>query len=113
MFSRLLRLEFDGAEGYRTSIASNGGANWDREFKEMADALLTHLGSGKPLPAAELKEVATIVSEVKRNMASDSLEGTGAVFYYSETGRYGLHPGRWAWLLGRRGVEIRIMRSCL
>lgn len=32
----------------------------------MADALLTHLGSGKPLPASELQEAATIVSEVKR-----------------------------------------------
>lgn len=47
-------------------LDGNGGANWDGEFKEMADALLTHLGSGAPLPAFELKEATTIVSEVKR-----------------------------------------------
>lgn len=47
-------------------LDGNGGANWDTEFKEMADALLTHLGSGTPLPAFELKEATTIVSEVKR-----------------------------------------------
>lgn len=47
-------------------LDGNGGINWDAEFKQMADALLTHLGSGKPLPSSELKEAATIISEVKR-----------------------------------------------
>ncbi|MEP7453626.1 ankyrin repeat domain-containing protein [Phyllobacterium sp. SB3] len=47
-------------------LDGNGGINWDAEFKHMADALLTHLGSGKPLPPSDLKEAATIVSEVKR-----------------------------------------------
>lgn len=39
-------------------LDGNGGINWDAEFKQMADSLLTHLGSGRPLPAAELKEAA-------------------------------------------------------
>ncbi|MCX8998274.1 ankyrin repeat domain-containing protein [Rhizobiaceae bacterium BDR2-2] len=47
-------------------LDGNGGINWDAEFRQMADALLVHLGSGKPLPAPELKEAATIVGEVKR-----------------------------------------------
>jgi hypothetical protein len=47
-------------------LDGNGGVNWDAEFNQMADALLKHLGSGEPLPALELKEAATIVSEVKR-----------------------------------------------
>jgi ankyrin repeat protein len=47
-------------------LDGNGGINWDAEFRMMADALLTHLGSGTPLPASELQEAAAIVSEVKR-----------------------------------------------
>jgi hypothetical protein len=47
-------------------IDGNGGINWDADFRLMADALLTHLGSGKPLATAELREAATIVGEVKR-----------------------------------------------
>ena len=47
-------------------LGGNGGINWDADYKQMADALLAHLGSGKPLPDPELKEAATIVSEVKR-----------------------------------------------
>lgn len=47
-------------------LDGNGGINWDKEFEQMADALLMHLSSGKPLPQAELKEAATIIGEVKR-----------------------------------------------
>lgn len=47
-------------------LESNGGINWDADFKRMTDALLAHLGSGTPLPANELKEAGKIVSEVKR-----------------------------------------------
>lgn len=47
-------------------LDGNGGINWDAEFKQMADALLTHLGSGNPLPPSKLKDATTIVSEVKR-----------------------------------------------
>lgn len=47
-------------------LDGNGGINWDEEFKRMSESLLEYLGSGKPLPAAELKEATIIVSEVKR-----------------------------------------------
>ncbi|OWT73779.1 MULTISPECIES: ankyrin repeat domain-containing protein [unclassified Achromobacter] len=47
-------------------LDGNGGINWDAEFKQMADALLTHLGAGQPLPAPALREAATLVGEVKR-----------------------------------------------
>jgi hypothetical protein len=47
-------------------LDGNGGVNWDSDYKQMADALLVHLGSGEPLPDPELKEAATIVSEIKR-----------------------------------------------
>lgn len=47
-------------------IDGNGGINWDADFRLMADALLTHLGSGKPLTTGELRDAATIVGEVKR-----------------------------------------------
>ncbi|ALM85996.1 ankyrin repeat domain-containing protein [Bordetella sp. N] len=47
-------------------LDGNGGINWDAEFKQMADALLTHFGAGQPLPAPALREAATLVDEVKR-----------------------------------------------
>lgn len=47
-------------------IDGNGGINWDGQFKLMATALLTHVGSGQPLPAAQLSEAASIVDDVKR-----------------------------------------------
>ena len=47
-------------------LDGNGGITWDAEFKQMTDALLTHLGAGQPLPALELREAATLAGEVKR-----------------------------------------------
>lgn len=44
----------------------NGGVNWDKEYKKMADALLTYLGSGKPLPPVKLKDAADMIGEIKR-----------------------------------------------
>jgi len=44
----------------------NGGANWDADYKRMADAFLEHVQSGKPLSPPNLAEAAAIVSEVKR-----------------------------------------------
>lgn len=60
-------------------LDGNGGINWDKEFKQMADALLMHLGSGKSLPAAELKEATTIISEVKRKYGDTRRLGELAV----------------------------------
>ena len=47
-------------------LERNGGVNWDAQYRAMADAWLAHVGSGKPLPAAELQDAATTVAEVKR-----------------------------------------------
>ncbi|WJH39392.1 ankyrin repeat domain-containing protein [Aliirhizobium terrae] len=47
-------------------LDGNGGINWGDDYKRMADALLTHLGSAKSLPADDLKEATAIISEVKR-----------------------------------------------
>lgn len=44
----------------------NGGANWDRDYSKMADALLQHVQSGKSLSADEIAEMKAIVAEVKR-----------------------------------------------
>lgn len=44
----------------------NGGANWDGQFAQMADALLLHLGSGTALPDSERGEAAAIIGEVKQ-----------------------------------------------
>ncbi|KJV34831.1 ankyrin repeat domain-containing protein [Luteibacter yeojuensis] len=47
-------------------LDGNGGINWDADFNHMADALLKHLASGKPLGASELQEATDIVGDVKR-----------------------------------------------
>lgn len=47
-------------------LHGNGGMNWDPDFKAMADAFMSHVASGKPLPKAELDEVAEIIKAVKR-----------------------------------------------
>lgn len=47
-------------------LDANGGINWDAQFRQMATALLTYLGSGQPLPAASLDEAAGIVDAVNK-----------------------------------------------
>lgn len=44
----------------------NGGANWDHEYKRMADAFLVHVSSGKPLAESLLTEARKIVAKIKR-----------------------------------------------
>lgn len=46
-------------------LDGNGGVNWDAEHRQMADAWLTHVGSGTPLKVAELTEARHLVSEAK------------------------------------------------
>lgn len=46
-------------------LEGNGGANWDSQFRSMADAWLRYVGTGTPLPADELAEASTIIAEVK------------------------------------------------
>ncbi len=49
----------------RDELEGNGGVNWDSDYKKMAEAFLTHIGSGVRLPDRELAEARTIVGEVK------------------------------------------------
>jgi hypothetical protein len=44
----------------------NGGANWNADYKMMADAFLKHVQSGKPLSPPDLAEADAIVAAVKR-----------------------------------------------
>jgi hypothetical protein len=45
----------------------NGGANWDRDYDEMAHALLTHVGTGTALAPAEVEEIASIVRSLRKS----------------------------------------------
>jgi len=47
-------------------LEGNGGANWDADYKRMADAFLEHVQDGKPLSPPDLAEAAAIVAEAKR-----------------------------------------------
>lgn len=47
-------------------IERNGGVNWDRDYRKMADALLDHLRSAQSLPPSELAMASAAVAEVKR-----------------------------------------------
>jgi len=46
-------------------ILDNGGANWDADFKAMLKALITHLGSGIPLPIDTLAEAGVIAAALR------------------------------------------------
>jgi ankyrin repeat protein len=50
----------------RRELDGNGGGNWDAHFRKMADAFLTHVGTGTALPDAELADARAIVAEIKR-----------------------------------------------
>jgi hypothetical protein len=52
-------------------LEDNGGANWDADYKSMADAFLEHVQGGKPLAPPDLAEAAAIVAAVKR-MSGDT-----------------------------------------
>ena len=45
-------------------IDGNGGVNWDKEFKSMANAFLDYVGAGEPLPDAELNEARQIIANL-------------------------------------------------
>lgn len=49
-----------------SELDDNGGANWDKHFRNMADALLQHLRSGVPLPPPEQKEAMQCIREIKQ-----------------------------------------------
>lgn len=52
-----------------SELEGNGGANWDGDYKKMADAFLEHVGSARPLPAPELDEARHLISAVKKQRA--------------------------------------------
>jgi len=46
-------------------IDRNGGVNWDGDYRKMVVAFLGHVGSGRPLPGAELDAARRVVSAIK------------------------------------------------
>jgi hypothetical protein len=52
-------------------ILDNGGINWDADYKKMARSLVDILGTGKPLAAKPLAEVARIVDGLVKNRRGD------------------------------------------
>ncbi len=56
-------IRISGRLGYE--ILNNGCMNWDKDFKTMAQAFLTYVQMGNPLPEAELAEVAAIVRSIR------------------------------------------------
>jgi hypothetical protein len=49
----------------------NGGANWDRDYGEMAGALVTHMSTGVALAPAEVEEVVSIVGSLRSGGAAN------------------------------------------
>lgn len=47
-------------------IDGNGGVNWDADYKRMAQAFLSHIASGVPLPDDERGKAARLVAELRR-----------------------------------------------
>lgn len=47
-------------------IERNGGANWDADFRKMADAFVGHVGSGVPLPETDRTKAAALVAGARR-----------------------------------------------
>jgi hypothetical protein len=47
-------------------LEGNSGANWDADYKKMADAFLEHIQKGNPLPSQQILEATEIIAEVKR-----------------------------------------------
>ncbi|MGL4966772.1 MAG: ankyrin repeat domain-containing protein [Inquilinus sp.] len=45
----------------------NGGANWDADYRSMAEALLGHVRTGHPLPSPHFPEIAGIIAQIRRN----------------------------------------------
>jgi len=47
-------------------LDSNGGINWDADFKKMADALLDYFAAGTPLPEDKKASARDVIAQVKR-----------------------------------------------
>lgn len=57
-------IRISGKLGYE--ILDNGGINWDKDFKALAQALLKYVHMGNPLSEKEYDEFASIIRSVKR-----------------------------------------------
>lgn len=51
-------------------LLDNGGANWDRDFRKMKDALITHLGSATPVVTAD--ELTSLSKGITRDDYDDA-----------------------------------------
>lgn len=49
----------------RSEIYRNGGANWDKYFRQMLDAYLLHIASGTPLQADKQQQAAEIAKQLR------------------------------------------------
>ncbi len=47
-------------------LHGNGGINWDKDYRKMADAFLIFVRQGKPLSSAELAEAEELIKQIKR-----------------------------------------------
>ncbi|AHE52332.1 ankyrin repeat domain-containing protein [Sphingomonas sanxanigenens] len=47
-------------------LDGNGGVNWDAQYRRMTDTWLAHVGSGKPLPAADLAEATALAAAIRK-----------------------------------------------
>jgi hypothetical protein len=53
-------------------IMDNGGGNWDAQFRKMLDALIGHVGSGTPLPPAQLEEAKALAKRMRSGSDYDA-----------------------------------------
>lgn len=54
-------------------LLDNGGANWDADFRLMAESLPGYLAQGTPLAAGELQEVTQIARGLGRNSCDETI----------------------------------------
>lgn len=55
----------------RDEIFRNGGANWDKDYRRMLDALIVHFASGIPLEDAARKEAEEITVYIRKTGDAD------------------------------------------
>lgn len=55
-------------------VLGNGGINWDSDFRQMVRALPILLGSGVPLPEAQLTEATTLAEGYRRNSPEEHIQ---------------------------------------
>ncbi len=53
-------------------LEGNGGINWDRDYKKMADVFLAFIAQGESLPSDELTEAKELVRQIKLKIGDTS-----------------------------------------